>query len=170
MLYGSANRDPREYGETADRLDVRREVRAAPRLQQRAALLHRQPPRPAAGPRRGRGAVRRPPARHGRPGGRRTPRVGVRAGLGVAARLHGLEPHFFLRFRKAIIASRASSEPNSRALTAPPCRRPGSSMRATRSRPSSALVSRSPCGCALRELGADLGHRVVELVRRRRPG
>jgi len=26
MLYGSANRDPREYGETADRLDVRREV------------------------------------------------------------------------------------------------------------------------------------------------
>jgi cytochrome P450 len=26
MLYGSANRDPREYGETADRLDVRRDV------------------------------------------------------------------------------------------------------------------------------------------------
>ena len=26
MLYGSANRDPREYGETADRLDVRREI------------------------------------------------------------------------------------------------------------------------------------------------
>ncbi len=26
MLYGSANRDPREYGDTADRLDVRREV------------------------------------------------------------------------------------------------------------------------------------------------
>jgi cytochrome P450 len=26
MLYGSANRDPREYGETADRLEVRREV------------------------------------------------------------------------------------------------------------------------------------------------
>ncbi len=26
MLYGSANRDPREFGETADRLDVRREV------------------------------------------------------------------------------------------------------------------------------------------------
>jgi cytochrome P450 len=26
MLYGSANRDPREYGESADRLDVRREI------------------------------------------------------------------------------------------------------------------------------------------------
>ena len=26
MLYGSANRDPREYGETADRLDVRRQI------------------------------------------------------------------------------------------------------------------------------------------------
>src|SRR4051812_38326886 len=26
MIYGSANRDPREYGETADRLDVRRQV------------------------------------------------------------------------------------------------------------------------------------------------
>jgi cytochrome P450 family 130 len=26
MLYGSANRDPREFGETADRVDVRREV------------------------------------------------------------------------------------------------------------------------------------------------
>ena len=26
MLYGSANRDPREYGETADQLDVRREI------------------------------------------------------------------------------------------------------------------------------------------------
>ena len=26
MLYGSANRDPREFGETADRLDVRRQV------------------------------------------------------------------------------------------------------------------------------------------------
>ena len=29
MLYGSANRDPREYGETADRLDVRRRESAA---------------------------------------------------------------------------------------------------------------------------------------------
>jgi cytochrome P450 len=26
MLYGSANRDPREYGDTADRLDVRRQI------------------------------------------------------------------------------------------------------------------------------------------------
>ena len=116
MLYGSANRDPREFGETADRLDVRREVQrhlafsSGPhfcignhlaRLQARVA---------------DRGAVRRPSARHGRPGLRAAARVGVRAGLGVAARSRA-RAHFFL-VRKAVIASRASSEPKSRALSA----------------------------------------------------
>ena len=80
MLYGSGNRDPREFGDTADQLDVRREMRP-PRVQQRPALLHRQPPGPAAGARRRRGAARRVPVPGGRPRPRRTPPVGVRARL-----------------------------------------------------------------------------------------
>jgi hypothetical protein len=66
---------------------------------------------------------------------------------------HGGRPNsrrdgsYFVRPRKAVIASRASSEPNRRALRAAissAC----ASIRCTRSRASSALVSRRPWGCA----------------------
>ena len=150
MLYGSANRDPREYGETADRLDVRREVgrhlafSSGPHFCIGNHLARLQ----ATGRRRG--AVRGAPARHRRPRRGHTPRVRLRARLGVAA---GARPERALRratsswFRNAVIASRASSEPNSRALSAA-ISSAWASMRATRSRASSALVSRSPWGCA----------------------
>ena len=66
----------------------------------------------------------------------------------VSLPAHGLpERDFFFRFRKAVIASRASSEPKSRALSAA-ISSAWASMRATRSRASRALVSRSPWGCA----------------------
>ena len=57
LLYGSANRDEREFGPTADQLDVTRPVPPHALLRQRTPPLHRRRRRPAPGPRGARGAV-----------------------------------------------------------------------------------------------------------------
>lgn len=73
----------------------------------------------------------------------RLSRIAGVALLAVIVVLAALRSRYFLRERKASMASRAASEAKSRALraaTSPP----SSSMRASRSRASSALVSRRP--------------------------